>query len=548
MNIGAAPPIGWRSAFPPAQWLAGYHLGALPRDAVAGLTLAAYAIPVSLAYATLAGLPPQAGIYGCMAGGVAYALFGSSRQLAIGPTSAISMLVGATIGGLAGGSAARYADIAALTALVVGAMSLLAWALRLSSLVAFISETILLGFKAGAAVTIAVTQLPKLFGVPGGGEHFFERIAILARQLPDTDIAVLLLGLAALGLILAGEKLLPGRPVALGVMALTIVALSTTSLGGHGFPVVGDLPSGLPALRLPELRLRDVDGVIPLAFACLLLAYVEGVSAARTLAQRHGDAIDARQELLGLGAANLAAALAQGYPVAGGLSQSSVNDKAGATSALALVVASLATGMCLLYLGGLLHNLPDVVLAAIVLVAVKGLIDLGELRHLWRANRFEFGVSMTAFAGVLLLGTLKGVMLAAVTSLLLLIRRAARPHVAFGAGRTGVLVIRVDASLLYFNAEHVLEVVWARLRSAASVRQVVCDLSSSPHVDLAGARMLSRLRRELQAAAIDFRLTGANEAVRDVIRAEGPLVESLDEVDRAAGDGAPRQEAQHVRN
>ena len=549
MNLGAAPPIGWRAAFPPAQWLHDYHLGLLPRDAVAGLTLAAYAIPVSLAYATIAGLPPQAGVYGSLAGGLAYALFGSSRQLAIGPTSAISLMVGTTIGGLAGGSAAHYADIAALTALVVGAMCLLAWALRLSSLVAFISETILLGFKAGAAVTIAVTQLPKLFGVPGGGEHFFERIAILARQLPDTDVAVLLLGLATLGLILAGERLLPGRPVALGVMALAIVALSTTSLGGRGFPVVGDLPSGLPALHVPELRLRDVDGVIPLAFACLLLAYVEGVSAARTLAQRHGDKIDARQELLGLGAANLAAALVQGYPVAGGLSQSSVNDKAGATSALALVVASLATGMCLLYLGGLLHNLPNVVLAAIVLVAVKGLIDLGELRHLWRASRFEFAVSMTAFAGVLLLGTLKGVMLAAVTSLLLLIRRAARPHVAFGAGQTGVLVFRVDASFLYFNAEHVLEVVWARLRTAATaVRLVVYDLSSSPHVDLAGARMLSRLDRELRAAAIEFRLTGANEAVRDVIRLEGPPIDRLDGFDRAADDGAPRQEAQHVRH
>ena len=505
MNLGTAPPTGWRAAFPPTQWLAGYHRGALPRDAVAGLTLAAYAIPVSLAYATLAGLPPQAGVYGCLAGGIAYALFGSSRQLAIGPTSAISMLVGATIGGIAGGNAARYADIAALTALVVAAMSLLAWTLRLSSLVAFISETILLGFKAGAAVTIAVTQLPKLFGVPGGGEHFFERVAILAGQLPDTNVSVLLLGLVALGLILAGEKLLPGRPVALGVMALTIVALSATSLGGRGFPVVGDLPSGLPVLHVPELRLRDVDGVIPLAFACLLLAYVEGVSAARTLAQRHGDTIDARQELLGLGAANLAAAFAQGYPVAGGLSQSSVNDKAGATSALALVVASLAMGVCLLYLGGLLHNLPNVVLAAIVLVAVKGLIDVRELRHLWRASRFEFAVSMTAFAGVLLLGTLKGVMLAAVTSLLLLIRRAARPHVAFGAGQTGVLVFRIDGSLLYFNAEHVHEVVWALLRSAATtVRLVVCDLSSSPHVDLAGARMLSRLHRGV--AVRDHRL------------------------------------------
>ena len=549
MNLGTAPPTGWRAAFPPTQWLAGYHGGALPRDAIAGLTLAAYAIPVSLAYATLAGLPPQAGVYGCLAGGIAYALFGSSRQLAIGPTSAISMLVGTTIGGLAGGSATHYADIAALTALVVAAMSLLAWTLRLSSLVAFISETILLGFKVGMAVTIAVTQLPKLFGVPGGGEHFFERVAILAGQLPDINLSVLFLGLVALGLILAGEKLLPGRPVALGVMALAIVALSATSLGSRGFPVVGDLPSGLPVLHVPELRLRDVDGVIPLAFACLMLAYVEGVSAARTLAARHGDAIDARQELLGLGAANLAAAFAQGYPVAGGLSQSSVNDKAGATSALALVIASLAMGVCLLYLGGLLHNLPNVVLAAIVLVAVKGLIDLRELRHLWRASRFEFAVSMTAFAGVLLLGTLKGVMLAAVTSLLLLIRRAARPHVAFGAGQTGVLVFRVDGSLLYFNAEHVHEVVWALLRSAATtVRLVVCDLSSSPYVDLAGARMLSRLHRELRAVSIDFRLTGANDPARDVMRAEASAIDILDEFERAAPDGAPRQEAQHVQH
>jgi len=579
MNISTAPPIGWRGAFPPAQWLAGYRRGSLPRDAVAGLTLAAYAIPVSLAYATLAGLPPQAGVYGFLAGGVAYALFGSSRQLAIGPTSAISMLVGATIGGLASGNAARYAYIAALTALVVAAMSLLAWALRLSSLVAFISETVLMGFKAGAAVTIAATQLPKLFGVPGGGEHFFERLAILARQLPATDVAVLLLGLAAIGLILAGERLLPGRPVALGVMALTIVALSTTSLGGYGFPVVGDLPSGLPVLHLPELRLRDVDGVIPLAFACLLLAYVEGVSAARTLAQRHGDPVDARQELLGLGAANLAAAVAQSYPVAGGLSQSSVNDKAGATSALALVVASLATAVCLLYLGGLLHNLPNVVLAAIVLVAVKGLMDVRGLRHLWRASRFEFAVSMTAFGGVLLLGTLKGVMLAAITSLLLLIRRAARPHVAF-VGRIpgfrglsdlernpantpvpGALVFRVDASLLYFNVEHVRDVVWARLRSASTaVRLVVCDLSSSPHVDLAGAHMLARLHEELQAASIDFRLAGAHASVRDVLRAEGmeeragyfgrrsSAIDVLDEFERAAAAGGPRQEAHHVQN
>ena len=579
MSTFAAPLTGWRATFPPAQWLACYQRSSLARDAVAGVTLAAYAIPVSLAYATLAGLPPQAGVYGCLAGGVAYALFGSSRQLAVGPTSAISMVVGATVAGMAGGDAARAADIAALTALVVAAMTVIAWALKLSSLVAFISETILLGFKAGAAVTIAMTQLPKLFGVAGGGDHFFERIAILVARLPDTNGTVLLFGLAALGVILAGEKLLPGRPVALGVMALAIVALSTTSLGGLGFTVVGEVPAGLPAFHAPAVGLRDVDGVIPLAFACLLLSYVEGVSAARTLAQRHGDTIDARQELLGLGAANLAAALSQSYPVAGGLSQSSVNDKAGATSALALVFASLAMAVCLMYLTGLLRNLPEVVLAAIVLVAAKGLIDLGELRHLWRVSRFEFAVSMTAFAGVLLLGILKGVMLAAIVSLLLVIRRAARPHVAF-LGRIpgyrglsdmernpanvpfpGALAFRVDAALLYFNVEHVHDAVWARLRAVSpAVRLVVCDLSTSPNVDLAGGRMLARLHEELRVAGIDLSLTAAHARVRDALRAEGleertgyfgrrsSAIDVLEEFERAATPYPTFYEGEHVQN
>ena len=210
---------GWRSAFPPAQWLREYRPQWLAKDAVAGVTLAAYGIPVSLAYASLAGLPPQYGIYGYLVGGLFYALFGSSRQLAIGPTSAISMLVGVTVAGMAGGDPARWASIAALTAVVIAAMCVLAWLLRLSSLVNFISETILLGFKAGAALTIAMTQLPKLFGVKGGGEHFFERIVILGGQIPDTNLVVFGFGLAALALLLLGEKFLPGRPVALLVVA-----------------------------------------------------------------------------------------------------------------------------------------------------------------------------------------------------------------------------------------------------------------------------------------------------------------------------------------
>src|SRR5947207_16508 len=205
-----------RALFPPAQWLPRYERAWLRHDVVAGVTLAAYAIPVSLAYASLAGLPPQYGIYCYLVAGIAYALFGTSRQLAVGPTSAISMLVGTTVAGMRGGDIALAAKIAALTALVFALMSFLAWLLRLSSLVNFISETILLGFKAGAALTIAMTQLPKLFGVPGGGDNFFERVWVLGGQLPDAKPVILAFGVAAIALLVAGDKLLPARPVALG--------------------------------------------------------------------------------------------------------------------------------------------------------------------------------------------------------------------------------------------------------------------------------------------------------------------------------------------
>lgn len=522
---------------PAVKWLRSYPLRWLPHDAVAGMTLAAYAIPVSLAYATLAGLPAYYGIYCYLVAGPAYALFGSSRQLAIGPTSAISILVGSTLGGMALAGPAQYAAVAALTALLFAVVSVIAWVLRLSTLVNFVSETILLGFKAGAALTIAMTQLPKLFGVPGGGGHFFERGWILVTQLPSTNLAILGFGVAAILLLMAGEHFLPGRPVALVVVAIAIVALSVTPLAQMGFKTVGALPPGLPSLALPALQPAAIDGVVPLAIACFLLAYIEGVSAGRALAQRHGQTIDPRQELLGLGAANLAAAFGQGYPVAGGLSQSTVNDKAGARTPLALVFASATIALCLLYLTDLLRNLPDVVLAAIVLVAVKGLVDVRELRRTYALARTEFWIAMVALAGVLLLGILQGVLLAAIVSMLLLIGRAARPHVAKlgripgthrysdvarhpeNEGLPGVLVVRVEASLMYFNVGHVGDEVTRLVADAgSSLRRVVWDLSSSPYVDIAGARFLSALQEELASRRVELRLVEARATVRDLLR------------------------------
>jgi high affinity sulfate transporter 1 len=526
--------------FPPALWLGAYQPRWLGADLVAGVTLAAYAIPVSLAYAGLAGLPPQVGIYGYLLGGLGYALLGSSRHLAIGPTSAISLMVGGAVAQMAGNDAILYGRIATLAGFVVAVLGVLAWLLRLSTLTSFISETILLGFKAGAALSIAATQLPALLGVPGGGDGFFTRLIAIGAQLGDSSLAATAVGTVALAILLGGEIALPGRPVALAVVASSIAAVSLTPLRESGLALVGNVPSGLPHLGLPGIRLRDVDGVIPLACACFLLAYIEGVSAARTFAAKHGQQLDVRQELLGLGGANLLAALGGGYPVAGGLSQSAVNEKAGAKTPLALVLASATLGVCLLFLAGLVQNLPKAVLAAIVLVAVKGLVDVRAIVQLWRLSRFEFTVATVAFAGVLVLGILKGVLLAAVASILMLLRRAAAPHVAF-LGRIphtrrfsdiarhpdnerleGVLAFRVESSLLYFNVESVLQAVLERVRAEGpTVRLVVCDLSTSPYVDLAGARMLDGLCDTLRTQGVALRLAEVHAATRDLLRAQG---------------------------
>jgi SulP family sulfate permease len=549
-------PTGWTAAkwhawFPPAQWLREYRPEFLGRDIVAGVTLAAYAIPVSLAYATLAGLPPQVGVYGYLLGGIGYALLGSSRQLAVGPTSAISLMLAGTLAEMAGGDAVRYGQIASLAGFTVALLCLLAWALRLSALVKLISDSILVGFKAGAGLTIIMTQLPSLFGVAGGGHNFFERAVLLAGQLGQTNFTVLAIGVIAVALLLLGERWLPGKPVALGVVAVSILAASVLGLSALGVATTGYIPAGLPSFAGPTLRLRDVEGIVPLAAGCLLLGYIEGVSAGRTFAEKHGYPLNPGQELLGLGAANFAAALGHGYPVAGGLSQTAVNDRAGARTPLALVFASITLALCLLFLTGLLDDLPKAILAAVVLTAVYRLLDVPSLLHMWRVSRLDFYAAAIALVAVLLLGILQGILLAAAASILLLLMRASQPHVAF-LGRLpgtavysdvernphnealpGVIAFRPEASVTYINADVVLEAVLRRLDAAepASIRLAVCDLSASPYVDLTGSRALHELHKQLAARRVELRIVGARARVRDLLRADG-LAEKIGRFDR----------------
>ncbi|WP_027548577.1 SulP family inorganic anion transporter [Bradyrhizobium sp. WSM2254] len=545
MNAPSGPLGNRLRFFPPSSWLATYRRSWLPSDAVAGVTLAAYAIPVSLAYAALAGLPPQVGIYGYMLGGIGYALLGSSRQLAVGPTSAISLMIAGTVGSLAAGDPVRYGQIASLAACAVAVLCLIAWLCKLSVLVRLVSDSILVGFKAGAGLTIIMSQLPSLFGVAGGGHNFFERGIKLAGQLGDVNPLILVVGLVALLLLLTGERLLPGKPVGIAVVALAIVVATALGLPALGVPVTGKIPQGLPVPGLPTFGLLEFDDLFPLAAGCVLLAYIEGVSAARSFAAKHGDSLDVRQEFLGLGAANLAAAFGHGYPVAGGLSQSAVNDSAGARTPLALVICSVTLALCLLFFTGLLTNLPKAVLAAIVFAAVYRLVDIRTLVRMWRVSRIDFYAAAIALVSVLLLGILQGVLLASIASIFLLLARASQPNVAFlgklpGSGRysdrarhenveplVGIIAFRPEASLLYINAETILEAVLNALQRSSDVRLVACDLSASPYIDLAGAHMLRNLYDELASRHVAFCIVGAHAQLRDLLRAEG-LAERTD--------------------
>ena len=529
-----------RNLFPVIGWLPDYKRSFLKWDLIAGGTLAFFVIPTSMAYATLAGLPPETGIYCYVFAGLLYFFFGSSRHLAIGPTSAISIVVAASIGAMAAADPAKAVILGSATALFMAFLFFIAYLIRFSSLINFISDTVLVGFKAGAALVIASTQLPKLFGITASGNNFIQRIANLVSHLVETNLVILLFGAVALTCLILGNHFFKGKPVSLVIVIASILVVTFTGLKDMGVAVVGEIPRGIPSLRWPVVSPDEISDIFFLALACFFLSYVESVSAARAIAKDKGYEIDTRQELLALGAANLASAIGGGYAVAGGLSQSTVNTKSGAKSLFSIVFTSLVLILTLYFLTGLFKNLPLVILAVIVIDAVIGLINIRELKHLYRVSRLEFWVSVLTIVAVIFFGVLKGIILAVVFSLISLLRKSASPHIAV-LGRIpgttlfsdiyrhpdnvpveGVLILRPESSILYFNINHIRE----EIRDLINKRQgklelLILDLSSANYVDVPGARFLIQLEDELKKKGIGFRIVDALGRVRDILRAEG---------------------------
>ncbi|HVH57100.1 MAG TPA: SulP family inorganic anion transporter [Vicinamibacterales bacterium] len=525
---------------PVRPWFSQYQAAWLRPDLVAGLTLAAYLLPAGIGDASLAGLPPEAGLYACLFSGLVFWLLCSSKHTVVTVTSALSLLIGASVGELSAGDPSRHAALAACVTIMVASIAFAAWLVRAGTAVSFFSETVLVGFKAGLALYLASTQLPKLFGFKGTHGDFWERSAYFISHLGDTHQTSVIVGVVAFTALIAGKIWLKHRPVAFLVVIAGIVAARILDLGSQGVTLLGEVHQGLPSLGLPDVTRHDLNALLPMALAGFVLGAVETSAIGRMFGQKHGNRFDANQELLALSASNLLAGLGRGFPVSGGMSQSLVNESAGARTPLSGLVAALFTLFVALFATGLLRNLPQPVLAAIVLAAVMSLVNVRAFRHIWHFSRAEFCVAIAALLGVLGSGPVNGVLLGAAISIVLLLRQAARPRVTeltrvpgttYFADRsrqpdnesiTGVLIVRCESALLYFNVEYVRERVFEILsRREDAIRLVVLFLGAVPKIDLAGAELIADLHRSLCARGLEFRVADAHGEVRDALRRIG---------------------------
>jgi high affinity sulfate transporter 1 len=540
--------VGQRLALFPS--LRGYRHEWLRSDLVAGLTVWAVLVPEALAYASIAGVSPVVGLYAAPGALLLYAALGSSRQLVVGPMAATAALSAATVGELVAHDSGQFAAFTAGLAIAAGVAALLAGLLRLGFLANFISEPVLKGFIVGLALTIVIGQVPKLFGVEGGEGDFFEKAWATIKNLGETSLITLVVGAASLALILFLRRARPAVPGSLVAVGLGIAAVQVFSLNDHGLEIVGHVESGLPSLGSPGIGLAGYGEMAAGGIGVMLVGFAEALGAAKTYAARGHYEIDVNRELIGAGGANIAAGLSSGMVVNGSLSKTAVNAAAGARTQLPGLVVAVLTVVTLLVLTGLFEKLPEATLAAIVIAAVIELVDFPSLAELYRvytrrlgraygvAARPDFIAAVAAMLGVLVFDTLPGLFIGIGISLLLLLYRASRPHIAeLGeAGERGrfedldrhpdarrvkgVVVLRAESGLFFANADPVR----ARVREAAAApgtEAVVIDAETVPFLDISAVRMLDGLAEDLRRDGIRLLLARDVGQVRDVLEKAG---------------------------
>jgi SulP family sulfate permease len=529
------------SLLPILSWAPRYDRRDLRSDLAAGLTVGAMLVPQAMAYALLAGLPPEVGLYAATIPVIVYAFFGTSRQLAVGPVAIVSLLTASALAPLVEEGSAGYLGAAALLALMVGIVHLVLGAGRLGFLVNFLSHSVLVGFTAAAAIIIGFSQAKHLFGISTERkDHFYETVLEVIDKLGDTNTTTLVLGSSALVALFALKKLLPGVPAALVVVVGSILAVEGLDLEARGVKVVGDIPDSLPAFGIPDFDGSLVGSLIGTAFVITLVGFMESIAVAKVYARRHRYEVEPNSELVGLGAANVAAGLFGGYPVTGGFSRTAVNDTAGARTPLASLITAGIVLVTIAFLTPLLASLPNAALGAIIIMAVIGLIDVAEMRHIAAVKKSDLIGLGVAFAATLILGIELGIAVAVVASMLVVFARMSMPHTAvlghvdgttsyrnvdrFPEARTvdGVTIVRIDAALSFVNALNLKRLLIRYADELETVpRTLVLDASGINDVDATGAEMLAEVITELDEREVALHLTDVKGPVRDVLRRAG---------------------------
>lgn len=519
------------------SWIKDYKKEWFGGDLIAGLTVGVMLIPQGMAYSMLAGLPPIYGLYASTIPLIIYALFGTSRQLAVGPVAMVALLISSGVGALAELGSTEFITMAILLALMVGIIQFAMGVLRLGFLVNFLSHPVIAGFTSAAALIIGFSQLKHLLGIdiPRGKVH--ETLLNVFENFGDINMPTLLIGAVAIALLLIVKKVNKKIPGPLIVVLFGIGAVYLMGLAEQGVKIVKDVPGGLDIFALPSIDMESISALLPIAFTIAFIGFMESIAVAKAIQAKHKDyEVSANQELIGLGLANILGSFFKAFPVTGGFSRTAVNDQAGAKTGLASIISALLIIITLLFLTEYFYFLPKAILAAIIMVAVFGLIDIKEAKHLWATDRKDFWLFMVTAIGTLTLGIEEGILLGVVLSIASLVYRVSYPHIAIMGRVPGSdqyrnidrfsdletyddkLIVRFDAQLYFANANYFRDFVKRELNEQAKVRYLIFDARAVNNIDSSAVHMLKDLIQDLAEQDIEMHLVNVKGPMRDVLK------------------------------
>lgn len=530
--------------FPFLNWIKNYKKEDFSGDLSAGLTVGVMLIPQGMAYSMLAGLPPIYGLYASTIPLIIYALFGTSRQLAVGPVAMVALLISSGVGALAELGSAEFIALAITLALMVGVIQFAMGAFRLGFLVNFLSHPVIAGFTSAAALIIGFSQLKHLLGIniPRGKVH--ETLINVFQNYENINLPTLLIGAGAIILLLVIKKVGKKIPGPLVVVVLGIAVVYFLGLFDQGVKIVKEVPDGLPAFGLPSFDLGKMQALLPIALTISFVGFMESIAVAKAIQNKHKNyEVSSNQELIGLGLANIFGSFFKAFPVTGGFSRTAVNDQAGAKTGLASIISAVLIILTLLFLTDYFYYLPKAVLAAIIMVAVFGLIDTAEAKHLWKTDKKDFILFMVTAIGTLSLGIEEGILIGVVLSMAMVIYRVSYPHIA-ELGRIpdtnifrnvnrfdnlevqdDVLIARFDAQLYFANLGYFKDYLYKKLEERPNIKNFILDAGSINSIDSSALHMLKDLIIDLDQNGISFYIVELKGPIRDILVKNNIMIE-----------------------